>query len=119
MGIITNGMTDNQEGKIRSTGLDALVDGWVVSEAVGFSKPAHEIFWALAETLRCPLQGWMIGDSLEADIAGAAAVGLSTAWLHRGPLGMTPHGPDLVVDSVAAAVQVILQGAGRKGVGEV
>ena len=27
---------------------------------------------------------WMVGDSPEADIGGAAAVGLPSVWLHRG-----------------------------------
>lgn len=39
LGIVTNGMVDNQQGKIRSLGLDALVDGWVISAEVGVRKP--------------------------------------------------------------------------------
>lgn len=57
LGIVTNGMTDNQQGKIRRCGLDALVDGWVVSETVGVRKPAPEIFGALATRLGCALEG--------------------------------------------------------------
>ena len=37
--IVTNGRTVQQEAKIRNTGLDRLVRGWVVSEAVGHKKP--------------------------------------------------------------------------------
>lgn len=109
VGIVTNGMLDNQEGKIRRTGLDALVDGWVVSDAVGARKPAAEIFEALATMLGCALEGWMIGDSLELDVAGGAAVGLKTAWLEDGS-DPTGYHPDLFVDSVAAAVRAILDG---------
>lgn len=109
IGIVTNGMLDNQEGKIRRTGLDALVDGWVVSDAVGVRKPAPEIFEALATKLGCALDGWMIGDSLELDVAGGAAVGLRTAWLDDGS-DPTGYHPDLLVDSVAAAVRAILAG---------
>ncbi|WP_194288933.1 MULTISPECIES: HAD family hydrolase [unclassified Nocardioides] len=109
LGVITNGMLDNQEGKIRRTGLDALVDGWVVSDAVGARKPAPAIFHALASRLGCTLEGWMIGDSLELDVAGGAAVGLSTAWLDDGS-DPTGYRPDLVVGSVAAAARAILDG---------
>ncbi len=109
IGIVTNGMVDNQEGKIRRTGLDALVDGWVVSDAVGARKPLPAIFEALATRLGCALEGWMIGDSLELDVAGGAAVGLSTVWLDDGS-DPTGYHPDLVVDSVAAAVRTILDG---------
>lgn len=109
IGIVTNGMLDNQEGKIRRTGLDAFVDGWVVSGAVGVRKPAPAIFEALATRLGCALEGWMIGDSLELDVAGGAAVGLRTAWLNDGS-DPTGFHPDLVIDSVAAAARAILDG---------
>jgi HAD superfamily hydrolase (TIGR01549 family) len=95
LGIITNGMVDNQEAKIRRLGLDALVDGWVISAAVGARKPAPDLFHALAARLGCPLDGWMVGDSLELDVAGGAAVGLKTAWVAgdgSGP-GAVPAGP--------------------------
>lgn len=107
IGIVTNGMADNQEGKIRRTGLDALVDGWVVSDAVGSRKPRREIFEALATRLGCALDGWMIGDSLDLDVAGGAAVGLRTAWIDDGS-DPTWYRPDLVVDSVAAAASHII-----------
>lgn len=109
VGIVTNGMLDNQEGKILRTGLDALVDGWVVSEAVGARKPAPEIFEALASQLGCALEGWMIGDSLEQDVAGGAGVGLRTVWIADGS-DPTGYHPDVIVDSVSAAVHVILGG---------
>jgi len=107
VGIVTNGMLDNQEGKIRRTGLDSLVDGWVVSDAVGARKPAPAIFEALSTALGCGLEGWMIGDSLELDVAGGAAVGLRTAWLDDGS-DPTGFHADVVVKSVAAAVRAIL-----------
>lgn len=108
LGIVTNGLADNQEGKIRRTGLDALVDGWVVSDTVGVRKPLPAIFEALATGLGCALEGWMIGDSLELDVAGGAAVGLRTAWIDRDGADLTGYQPDLVVDSVAAAIRPIL-----------
>lgn len=105
-------MADNQEGKIRRTGLDALVDGWVVSDAVGSRKPRPEIFGALATRLGCALDGWMIGDSLDLDVAGGAAVGLRTAWIDDGS-DPTGYRPDLVVDSVAAAASHIIDVGAR------
>mgnify|MGYP000598519994 CR=1 FL=1 len=107
LGIITNGMVDNQEGKIMRTGLRDLVDGWVVSEATGHRKPAPEAFEALGRTLGCALDGWMIGDSLELDVAGGAGVGLRTAWIDDGS-DASGYRPDLIVDSVASAASVIL-----------
>lgn len=40
--IVTNGRTVQQETKIRNTGLDQLVQAWVVSGDVGHKKPEGE-----------------------------------------------------------------------------
>lgn len=114
IGIVTNGMADNQLGKIRNTGLDRLVDGWCISGDVGVRKPDPEIFRLAAE--RCGVSsgggGWMIGDDLAADVAGGQAAGLRTIWLRarRGAESWPPAGsvPDVSADSVAAAVGVLL-----------
>lgn len=110
LGIVTNGMADNQEGKIRHTGLDSLVDGWVVSDTVGVRKPFPAIFEALAANIGCDLEGWMIGDSLEHDIAGGAAAGLRTAWIGKDGSDPARYRPTLIADSVAAAARAILDG---------
>ncbi|WP_229852315.1 HAD family hydrolase [Streptomyces albospinus] len=52
--IVTNGRTVQQEAKIRDTGLDQLVQGWVISEDVGHKKPEPEIFQAAAATVSPP-----------------------------------------------------------------
>ena len=110
LGIVTNGMTDNQEGKIRSTGLSELVDGWVISEEVGHRKPEPQIFAALANRLGCKLEGWMIGDSIEHAVAGGAAVGLSTALIASpgiAPKQANPS-PAFTAPTVAVAVAAIV-----------
>jgi putative hydrolase of the HAD superfamily len=83
--IVTNGRVVQQERKIRRTGLDGLVDGWVVSEGIGVRKPDPEIFRAAALRGGMSLAGaWMVGDSAHADIAGAGALGLSSVWVAAG-----------------------------------
>lgn len=83
--IVTNGRVVQQETKIRRTGLDQLVQGWVVSEAVGCKKPEPEIFRAAAAIVGAPLTGaWVIGDSPHSDIAGAHALGLRSVWVADG-----------------------------------
>lgn len=115
LGIVTNGMTDNQEGKIRSTGLAELIDGWVVSDEVGYRKPEPQIFSALGKRLGCALEGWMIGDSAEHDVVGGAAVGLRTALITSSDLTSEQAGtePTITAPSVAGAVAVILSGTYR------
>ncbi len=63
--------------------LDVL-DAVVISEETGFRKPRPEIFRELLAKLgAAPGDTLHVGDQLDADVAGAAAVGLRTAWLTR------------------------------------
>ncbi len=56
----------------------------VISEEIGIRKPRREIFEAAAAGLELePREILHVGDSLKADIAGAAAVGMGTVWLTR------------------------------------
>lgn len=51
----------------------------------------------------------MIGDSPEADIGGAAAVGLPSVWLHRGRTWSDVRfAPSRTVDGLIAAVATVL-----------
>ncbi|MDQ0749241.1 putative hydrolase of the HAD superfamily [Streptomyces africanus] len=104
--IVTNGRTVQQEAKIRKTGLDQLVRGWVVSEAVGHKKPAPEIFQAAAALAGLPLPGaWVIGDSPHADIAGADRLGLASVWVTDGrDWTEDSYRPTHVADDVASAI---------------
>jgi putative hydrolase of the HAD superfamily len=83
--VVTNGQANAQENRIRRTGVDQYVADWVISEQAGVSKPNPRIFALAAQRVRMRLGGaWVVGDSPEADIGGAAAMGLPSVWLHRG-----------------------------------
>ena len=65
-------------------GLLVHFDPVVVSDALGLRKPRAEIFNAVLEGLGLsPAEVLHVGDSLDADVAGASALGLRTAWLTR------------------------------------
>ncbi|MFD3469333.1 HAD family hydrolase [Streptomyces sp. NPDC058682] len=108
--IVTNGRTTQQEAKIRHTGLDQLVQGWVISEAVGRKKPEPEIFHAAAATVGVPLTGaWVIGDSPHADIAGANALGLRSIWVSNGKAwAQDSYQPTHVAEDVATAIDYVI-----------
>ena len=62
----------------------AHFDPVVISEDVGIRKPRAEIFEAVLAGLGlAPGEVLHVGDSLSADVAGAAARGMRTAWLTR------------------------------------
>ena len=66
--VVTNGTVAQQERKLRHTGLDREVAGWVVSEGVGLRKPDPAIFQVAAARAGQSLEGaMMIGDSAQAD----------------------------------------------------
>ncbi|WP_282205744.1 HAD family hydrolase [Kitasatospora fiedleri] len=115
LGIVSNGGTLPQLEKIRLTGLASLVDGWVISEEARCLKPDPLIFEVAAR--RCGFrpagdwkaQTWMVGDYGPADIAGAEATGLRSAWLHHGrPWAERAYRPTVSAPSLPEAVRVIL-----------
>lgn len=108
--IVTNGRVAQQEFKIRSTSLDRLVHGWVISEAVGHKKPAPEIFHAAAEATGGSLEGaWMIGDAAHADVRGALGVGARSVWVSGGRAWMeAAYRPTRVARGAAAAIRCVV-----------
>jgi putative hydrolase of the HAD superfamily len=111
--VVTNGGTRQQGDKIRRTGLDRYVADWVISEEVGVSKPNPRIFALAAERARMRLRGaWVVGDSPEADIGGAAALGLPSVWVHRGRRWMESRfAPTRTAPGLIPAVATVLAGA--------
>ncbi|MBO0870282.1 MAG: HAD family hydrolase [Micromonosporaceae bacterium] len=108
--VVSNGETVLQEAKIRRTGLDRYLADWVISEEAGVSKPNPRIFAIAAERVRRRLDGaWMVGDSPETDIGGAAALGLRSVWLHRGrrwsePRYLPTYSADGPIEALAAVM---------------
>ena len=106
-GIITNGDLF-QLRKIDRLGLDVPRERIIMSDVEGASKPDPAIF-ALAKdrmSLQPGARMLMIGDNPEADIAGANAAGMSTAWMKMGRSWQ--HGeptPDLQLDSLVDLIR--------------
>lgn len=77
--IITNGFQEVQERKLRNSGIYDFFDQIIDSEMAGVKKPNPIIFnLALKKAGATPECSIMIGDSLEADIMGAKALGFYT-----------------------------------------
>ena len=108
--IVTNGTVREQEDRIRRTGVDRCVAGWVIAEEVGVSKPNPRIFQTAARRAGISLDGaWVIGDSPEADISGAHSLGLRSVWLSRGRNWTeTRYEPTRTATSLVTAIGTIL-----------
>jgi putative hydrolase of the HAD superfamily len=84
VGVVSNNLRDEQEDKLRHCGLAPFVDALVVSADSGMAKPDPRIFAIALERLEStPSASVMLGDSWEADIAGARAAGIRAVWFNR------------------------------------
>nr|WP_296072966.1 HAD family hydrolase [uncultured Actinoplanes sp.] len=113
--VVTNGSVAQQEAKLRRTGLDRLVAGWTISEAVGVRKPDRRIFELAAASVGLPPVGWMIGDNPAYDIGGGISAGLRTAWVSASspwPPEL-PYRPTLTATTGAAALRAVIRAHAR------
>ena len=77
--IITNGFEEVQHTKMERSGLAPYFDTITSSETAGVKKPHPRIFeMALASAKTQAAHSMMIGDTYEADILGAEAMGMRT-----------------------------------------
>jgi len=82
----------------------------VVSDDVGYCKPAPQIFHLTCERLGVsPEEAVFVGDSMEADVLGAAAAGLTPIWVGD---AAEDKGPAVAVVSDVAQLPQALRGLG-------
>ncbi|MDG9716054.1 HAD family hydrolase [Streptomyces sp. DH24] len=109
MALLTNGREDQQRPKMRDN-LGDFFDVLCFAHDEAVSKPDPEVFRIVGRRAATALEGgWMVGDSLEDDIAGAAALGMRTIWVSHGR--ELPTGgilPDEVVKTVNEAFPILL-----------
>ncbi len=84
LALITNGPSELQRSKLDALDIAHWFEVVVISGEVGTAKPDAAVFDTAMQRMGIvPDNVWHIGDSLEADIAGARAAGLSSVWLNR------------------------------------
>ena len=89
MALLTNGAATTQRQSVEKLGLASYFDCIVIEGEFGIGKPDERVFrHALAAVSGSPESTWMIGDSLEADIAPAVALGMHTVWVDENGLGL-------------------------------
>ncbi|PCR91690.1 HAD family hydrolase [Natrinema ejinorense] len=109
--LITNGGRKTQTQKLRSLGIEDAFDTHVFTEPSAgiLPKPNAAPFErALADLDVTPDAAIHVGDSLHADIAGANAMGLDSAWLDTGrDDGPSEHEPTYELASLEAFETIV------------
>lgn len=84
--VVTNGSAVAQKGKLKSSGLGALMDGVFISEEIGAEKPSKEFFDVCGAHIPDyePSKTMIIGDSLSSDMAGGNNAGITCCWFNPG-----------------------------------
>ena len=90
--IITNGFHNVQHNKLNQSGLIQYFNTITTSEEVGLKKPNPVIFKKALEKAKAkPGESLMVGDTFEADILGAEAVGMYTLFYNYWSVAVPPH----------------------------
>ena len=109
-GLITNGETEFQSRSIEALGLREMLDVILISAAEGLRKPDAALFLRAAERLGVtPEQCLFVGDNPVADVLGAQAAGMSTAWFANGQVwpGELPGPPGAIIRELPEVLTVI------------
>lgn len=82
--LITNGFEKTQHEKLKNAGLDLFFEHVITSEGSNSLKPEKEIFdYAFNRTGATAEDSIMIGDSIDADIVGAANAGMDQVFVNH------------------------------------
>ena len=92
LGIVTNGYADSQLSRLQASGLDRYFSTVVVSESVGYRKPAPEIFKIALDELQAYLSATLfVGDSIAHDYQGAVNAGLDFCYFGGASIEIEPQ----------------------------
>ena len=82
--IITNGLKDVQNNRIRKSTIGKYFKDIIISEEVGVSKPNSKIFEVALENIDYTDKSkiLMVGDSLTSDVKGGINFGIDTCWFN-------------------------------------
>lgn len=103
LGLVTNGAPGMQSTKLDALGLDEAFEVVVHGGHDAPPKPDPEPFRRALDAIGVPADRAVhVGNSLEADVAGAKAAGMRAAWLPETPDSSPDgHEPDYVLTSLS------------------
>lgn len=87
---VTNGTALAQHRKLEQSGLVDVLDGYFISDEVGYEKPNKHFFTIAFKEIEAQIGAFdlsevmIIGDSLTSDILGGNNAGITTCWYNPG-----------------------------------
>jgi putative hydrolase of the HAD superfamily len=95
---------------VEGVGLGKFITECISSANVGYEKPHPEIFRIALKLAGNPQIAWMVGDSMDADVRGAEAVGMKSILVR------SPRDPEALfyAESLPEAVKIIDPGENEK-----
>ncbi|HEY9594849.1 MAG TPA: YjjG family noncanonical pyrimidine nucleotidase [Spirochaetia bacterium] len=110
LGLVTNGISLVQRGRLAAAGIDGLFAAVLISEEVGMAKPDPRFFEAACAAIgREPSEVLCIGDNPRADVEGALSAGIDACWLNPSgsPWPGTGAAPTFVVGDLAELMRAV------------
>lgn len=103
LAVLSNGTRDGLRELVDAAGLTAYFDHLLAADQVAAYKPAPDIYALAAKAFGTEPGRVLLVSSNEWDIAGAAEMGMRTAWLARGrtPSWVLGVEPDRVIQRIA------------------
>ena len=111
MAILTNGLQVVQRGRLARSVIRQHIAEIIISEEIGFAKPAKEFFDTALARLGHPSRqdALMIGDGWVSDILGATQYGLDACWYNP---GHKPRPSDCVLNREIASLRELAEWLG-------
>jgi putative hydrolase of the HAD superfamily len=112
IGIVTNGTPDFQRNKIKQLGISRYFkdEHLFISEEVGYSKPAKEIYQMAMDTFHVEANEVVfVGDSLKNDVIAPMNHGMLAIWVNNHseqlPANVTPYA---IITEIEQLEQILL-----------
>ncbi|WP_312114799.1 HAD family hydrolase [Brevibacillus reuszeri] len=111
LGIVTNGPEDMAFIKLERLGLSSYFpkERVFISELIGFHKPDPRIYATAVQELQVQCeQVLFVGDTWDADVAGAIDAGFSAVWINpRGKEPKSSHKPLAVIERLEQLLPLV------------
>ena len=107
--ILSNGTRAMLEPLVRSSGLDAVLDGILSVDDAGIYKPSPRVYQLAVDRLGLSPAEIAFVSSNGWDAAGAKAFGFTTFWINRDGVPIERHAPepDFVLGSLTELVPLV------------